>query len=217
LVRELGACVKLLERVVQTFSASDFTKLKIFLRMASANPVILQEVVTKHQTLRRFRRIAFEIGNNVNEFRSQWYHNARFLSKRRSKIEEIFAFNMKADGAFESEQLLYPMYMDEELMQYDRDEPSSLRTVGGALKEVYEILNSEDAIVEDDGEIVEDDPSDDEASAPTSMVSAARGNSDGQEFDQAAHGPQPRKPPPKVTFMRMCKRYPIPRPTIRMA
>lgn len=193
------------------------------------------EVLTKHRTLRQFRRVA--IANSVfgdtddyDEMDLEWSTAVRFLSKPRSKIEEIMVVR---DGhlPLETEQQLIPLSDDDEIWTehagpYRETVASRMDTISDYLRGFDDSDESDIPVPDDwDGDIRDDGPSDGEESAPIikgatpagtrNVASEAGEGADAQQDGQKAQ-PRKRKPPLKVRYMglRDPNRLPLPRITL---
>lgn len=177
------------------------------------------EIITKHRTLRQFRRVAI-IKEDETWYQKRWDYIARDLQNSRSKIEEILAVysegpppkagritghSFRTDRHLERLADGYIIYDYHWEAYYPYAESVASLTAG-----IFKCLDSEETS-DNDGVIQEDPPSDTESeeSSPTLQKDAPSGSMESADVShpEVAKNTREKKPWPKIKFVTFENRF----------
>jgi len=159
------------------------------------------EIITKHRTIRQFRRIAINTYNDGQAVYDHWANTAKFIMKPRSRIEEIFCV-VNGVLKLETDQEFSPVADDAVILHKSPREGSQREIiVADKVKYIRKII-AEAVKEEGDGDIEEDAPSDDELS---------------KERPGKRCLPLPKKSLPTIRFASLRERQSVRPPRIHLA
>lgn len=162
------------------------------------------EAVTKFSTVRKFRRVAVSRTNAYTN--DEWERIARYLSKPRSRIEELIIVT-NGDDLKETDQQLIAVHGNYPIVVDNDDGGQSLTDVATELEANLEILRSVAKCEEEDeydGTMGEYADTDTEGMVERTVRRSRRRR---HTRSEVASG---KKPWPKLTYMALKDVYPIP-------